>query len=300
MKLTKHGLSPWVRGTQRLSEARFELMRFIPVGTGNSLPWPSISTIQTVYPRGYGELKSCSTLVANMTGLSPWVRGTLRQRAAECLQLRFIPVGTGNSARPSNSSLKLAVYPRGYGELLSLSITAVPSFGLSPWVRGTLRLVNGGLSPWVRGTHWPTLPAHGGRRFIPVGTGNSRHPDRASRPRPVYPRGYGELKYHLADNLAGCGLSPWVRGTRPPRRVRQGLRRFIPVGTGNSTTDRPNGAPAAVYPRGYGELGKQHVNGRDRFGLSPWVRGTLHWPALLADLRRFIPVGTGNSLNVHD
>ena len=74
----------------------------------------------------------------NVSGLSPWVRGTRRiyDKAAE--QGRFIPVGAGNSLHRAGNLAFSAVYPRGCGELYYSSSIAGYGRGLSPWVRGTL------------------------------------------------------------------------------------------------------------------------------------------------------------------
>ena len=96
-------------------------LRFIPVGAGNSgaqlIPFETC----TVYPRGCGELRSIDSLFHDITGLSPWVRGTLNLRAFGAFAARFIPVGAGNSHATGANQVEVTVYPRGCGEL-SMSI----------------------------------------------------------------------------------------------------------------------------------------------------------------------------------
>ncbi len=134
-------------------------------------------------------------------GLSPWVRGTHIKRPEHLAGTRFIPVGAGNSTLRRCSAMMSPVYPRGCGELIHL-ITGLPmQYGLSPWVRGTLRL--------------PDKPT-AEDRFIPVGAGNSIQAENGHSLEPVYPRGCGEL----ADRYG----------------LKQHTERFIPVGAGNSFT----------------------------------------------------------------
>ena len=70
------GLSPWVRGTLYLGAVINGLVRFIPVGAGNSCKLQWSLMWKTVYPRGCGELSESVQCNARIYGLSPWVRGT--------------------------------------------------------------------------------------------------------------------------------------------------------------------------------------------------------------------------------
>ncbi len=155
---TVNGLSPWVRGTPGIAARAKSGTRFIPVGAGNSLTQP--------------------IKVNWLSGLSPWVRGTRRCVNCCLAKRRFIPVGAGNSMKSPENEPRIAVYPRGCGELLSVAGRITHSLGLSPWVRGTLYLTQHGLDII---------------RFIPVGAGNSILLFRLHCKRPVYPRGCGEL-----------------------------------------------------------------------------------------------------------
>ncbi len=76
--------------------------------------------------------------------------------------------------------------------------------------------------------------------------------------------------------------------------------RFIPVGTGNTGRVRWDFFYLAVHPRGHGE----HVQSLYRVitgsGSSPWARGTLINQLTQKISTRFIPVGTGNTINGGD
>ncbi len=234
---------------------------------------------------------------------------------------RFIPVGAGNSSGDGNLLMLPPVYPRGCGELFQGSQSLVFFCGLSPWVRGTLELVQCqlnasrfipvgagnssvsicmlaveyGLSPWVRGTHVFQQKQRQVDRFIPVGAGNSQlcHPQQL--PISVYPRGCGELTSQRGVTVGNCGLSPWVRGTRSAQPCQSRSTRFIPVGAGNSLTAPTTGAYQPVYPRGCGELRASASVFISSRGLSPWVRGTHFVASFRRQASRFIPVGAGNS-----
>ncbi len=134
---TTGGLSPWVRGTHYLFCPVVAHRRFIPVGAGNSISMQGIHMLDTVYPRGCGELAQTVVQRLTKTGLSPWVRGTPSSRVLSVRVLRFIPVGAGNSVCGYVKTDASAVYPRGCGELAVAKNLPKLKPGLSPWVRGT-------------------------------------------------------------------------------------------------------------------------------------------------------------------
>ena len=73
------------------------LTRFIPVDTGNTLPYFAKKPYSPVYPRGYGEHDWTTWTAVGQRGLSPWIRGTRRWGVAGAKGVRFIPVDTGNT-----------------------------------------------------------------------------------------------------------------------------------------------------------------------------------------------------------
>ena len=56
----------------------------------------------------------------------------------------------------------------------------------------------------------------------------------------------------------------------------------------------------AVHPRGHGEHSVVDLYGNMDSGSSPWARGTLTIHGLDKQVTRFIPVGTGNTLDDSD
>ena len=90
------GSSPWVRRTRQSRAHLSTKLRFISVGTENTIFGITAGISSPVHLRGYGEHSSSGTPVTNISGSSPWVRRT------------------HNSAKPNPHSS--AVHLRGYGE----------------------------------------------------------------------------------------------------------------------------------------------------------------------------------------
>ena len=88
-----------------------------------------------------------------------------------------------------------------------------------------------------------------------------------------------------------------MRGTQQIAKILKAVKRFIPVGAGNSGVFVPLPEEVAVYPRGCGELYMSLLNLAFDYGLSPWVRGTRSPSFKKSFEYRFIPVGAGNSLS---
>ena len=133
--------------------------------------------------------------------------------------MRFIPVGTGNTAFKLIVVYLATVHPRGHGEHIDGAQLVQSLIGSSPWARGTLYIVAAGFI-FVR--------------FIPVGTGNTLLDSWSWLLIPVHPRGHGEHFWLLTPSLARGGSSPWARGTHDNQFCSNSIIRFIPVGTGNT------------------------------------------------------------------
>ena len=212
--------------------------RFIPVGTGNTGNVITMVTYSSVHPRGHGEPGRFLIQLLAGIGSSPWARGTPRCRCHSHLQTRFIPVGTGNTQGRIDQHQRLSVHPRGHGEHFDIDHYAVD--------------VNGS-SPWARGTQNPDFDLQISNRFIPVGTGNTTVTLANAQMIPVHPRGHGE---HASTKLAlssEYGSSPWARGTLYLSLAVIAAFRFIPVGTGNTSSTVLRVCGASVHPRGHGE-----------------------------------------------
>ena len=92
------GLSPLARGTLKVGALQNLLIRFIPAGAGNTLPYFFIVHVHAVYPRWRGEHFLIHDGEQYLTGLSPLARGTLDDVSRPILAKRFIPAGAGNTA----------------------------------------------------------------------------------------------------------------------------------------------------------------------------------------------------------
>ena len=173
-----------------------------------------------VYPRAYGEYRIYNLLEFNYFGLSPCLRGIPDALQRELLQMRFIPVLTGNTRCFATRVTSDAVYPRAYGEYVALLSAVLSGAGLSPCLRGILLIFR--------------ISSNYGR-FIPVLTGNTHTQTRYSAdffglspclrgirtPKPdtapissVYPRAYGEYDLICPTMPNSFGLSPCLRGIR--------------------------------------------------------------------------------------
>ena len=93
----------------------------------------------------------------------------------------------------------------------------------------------------------------------------------------------------------GGGSAPWVRGTLTAIGLISIIKRFSPVGTGNTTCWSHSSQYTPVQPRGYGEHCESETEQDVDSGSAPWVRGTpVIFSTVLAGTR-FSPVGTGNT-----
>ncbi len=90
--------------------------RFIPAGAGNTAADSRAGHHRPVYPRWRGEHQLSDVSLAWRHGLSPLARGTLVDKVARQVRLRFIPAGAGNTWRPSSFKASMPVYPRWRGE----------------------------------------------------------------------------------------------------------------------------------------------------------------------------------------
>ena len=197
----------------------YQILRFIPVYTGNSEVSLITSVFITVYPCVYRELSNFFSAFYRCIGLSLCIQGTLLEFQIIILCCRFIPVYTGNSHVDILMTGVGAVYPCVYREL--------NIYWFFLWS-------NRGLSLCIQGTPFNNFSYCISTRFIPVYTGNSITAFRNLMPSAVYPCVYRELDWK--------------------KFVRTAFNRFIPVYTGNSqwVTISPWGI--SVYPCVYREL----------------------------------------------
>ncbi len=238
-------------------------MRFIPVLTGNSRHGRPVVQTPAVYPRTHGEQTGTQYQYIFAYGLSPYSRGTVLCMRYRQPVNRFIPVLTGNRAKPHRAKEIIAVYPRTHGEQFrQISILAL-TFGLSPYSRGTaVQGMNDKHRLW----------------FIPVLTGNRNCLLKVMVYISVYPRTHGEQVGFPLFPLHSAGLSPYSRGTAAQSNALPVSSRFIPVLTGNRQVDNTTNLLRMVYPRTHGEQAAIDIQ--------------------LPSIERFIPVLTGNRHNI--
>ena len=154
--------------------------------------------MRAVHPRACGERGKIELIRATDIGSSPRVRGTDQARAGVGEDGRFIPARAGNGDHTILQKKVDAVHPRACGERMSCHISATPSNGSSPRVRGTVKEV---------------LKAVGVTRFIPARAGNGDHRASMRLGSAVHPRACGERLCVLNSAMWRFGSSPRVRGT---------------------------------------------------------------------------------------
>ena len=252
------GLSPRVRGNPRPVRETRRYGRSIPAGAGE----PGISgwtvPTTTVYPRGCGGTPASRGVGRYGRGLSPRVRGNLRDPVDEDDAAGSIPAGAGEPGGVLPGVKRRGVYPRGCGG-----------------TKGHYTLTNflNGLSPRVRGNRTVFLALTTTLRSIPRGCGGTLLNPRNARKGQVYPRGCGGTGVLLMGNDGGMGLyprgcggtvgagshlgppiglSPRVRGNLTSRRSVSMMIGSIPAGAGEPYSMGRLGNRARVYPRGCG------------------------------------------------
>ncbi len=153
------------------------VLRFIPVHTGNTTIDKYSPNKSAVHPRAYGEhdQEAVDTEVSN--GSSPCIRGTRHYVCRDKQNHRFIPVHTGNTTLRVSRQAKSPVHPRAYGEHeIAINISNIER----------------GSSPCIRGTQPALHQKDHEFRFIPVHTGNTNGSSVLKLSIAVHPRAYGE------------------------------------------------------------------------------------------------------------
>ena len=113
------GLSPRVRGNP-WRRGRIEGWNgSIPAGAGEPNPTTTIAAMAKVYPRGCGGTKAKHLDSVDVLGLSPRVRGNLKDLIGTPAKLRSIPAGAGEPWGLVIAAHDGWVYPRGCGGTVS-------------------------------------------------------------------------------------------------------------------------------------------------------------------------------------
>ena len=167
-----------MRGEQPMTESPpRNAARFIPACAGNRHSMAGTGTRTAVHPRMRGEQSHFGVISPDARGSSPHARGTVKERKANFVGLRFIPACAGNSEEFARNVGRKSVHPRMRGEQRPAKPQIPPELGSSPHARGT-----------------DSRQALHRRedRFIPACAGNSpRRPPAPDRPA-VHPRMRGE------------------------------------------------------------------------------------------------------------
>ncbi len=218
------------------------------------MSWPA------VHPHARGEHQIRPSCVCSDGGSSPRPWGTRDSRAAQAVNVRFIPTPVGNTQPGPLFSWPLPVHPHARGEH-----------------RASVRRTSetGGSSPRPWGTQPPQFQRIKKLRFIPTPVGNTRLRCICTTTRPVHPHARGEhFRADLAEaQLSGSSPRPW--GTHDPQHPQARRHRFIPTPVGNTPPWSFGRPPTSVHPHARGE----HLGDLLRSGV----------------IRRFIPTPVGNT-----
>ena len=193
------------------------LLRSIPACAGGPTPHPSSRSPRRVYPRVCGGTPHVLIQRLRLSGLSPRVRGDLRQAMLAAEPLRSIPACAGGPSCSGAAGLRIPVYPRVCGG----TAASLPEKSLVD-----------GLSPRVRGDPSKTGAFLGCAGSIPACAGGPVTCICRRICSPVYPRVCGGTRTHRDAPAAISGLSPRVRGDQGPLPLRVAPRRSIPACAG--------------------------------------------------------------------
>ena len=135
----RRGLSPRVRGNRGKEPGGPGRRRSIPACAGEPSARTRWCCTGRVYPRVCGGTAYAITRQSSGSGLSPRVRGNLRDPAASVPQPGSIPACAGEPAFVAQLSDPEKVYPRVCGGTTMSFISDLVDTGLSPRVRGNPR-----------------------------------------------------------------------------------------------------------------------------------------------------------------
>ena len=150
-----------------------------------------------------------------------------------------------------------------------------------------------GLSPRVRGNPTNRTAKAIWRRSIPACAGEPAIRTTTPLSSGVYPRVCGGTRGEPLPPKGAIGLSPRVRGNRPPLAVLHFVAGSIPACAGEPPPAGRAVVSHRVYPRVCGGTGIRNRRRPARHGLSPRVRGNLLTLLLLERRQRSIPACAG-------
>ena len=272
-----------------------------------------------VYPRVCGGTPSLARFPHSVSGLSPRVRGNRPVCVSIVRRQGSIPACAGEPSTTITEASSYRVYPRVCGGTIASAKLGRRCTGLSPRVRGNLATPEEFYSsigsipacagePYeqdihidehpvyprrVRGNQVNFHPAVIARGSIPACAGEPYH-DRLKFPTiRVYPRVCGGTSSLIPKSRAILGLSPRVRGNREKEHGRSLRSGSIPACAGEPPLRTKDRTQRGVYPRVCGGTWEECFLPPNKEGLSPRVRGNLHWRGELEVLRGSIPACAG-------
>ena len=252
--------------------------RSIPACAGEPLRIRLPPLVNRVYPRVCGGTRALRRPVHPLGGLSPRVRGNLRQRRRGPRPPGSIPACAGEPPELANAPRPDTVYPRVCGGTYRAQVTLSIRRGLSPRVRGNP--AGGGYGRAVVGS----IPACAGEPPPSIACWNAS---------PVYPRVCGGTSSRKMGRRRRKGLSPRVRGNPLPPKRSSTPTGSIPACAGEPAVIAPRPQRREVYPRVCGGTSMAMGRGINQPGLSPRVRGNLAVNADGVAVQRSIPACAG-------
>ena len=279
-------------------------IRSIPARAGEPIRRGTATRQSRVYPRACGGTYRPIPPIPLRSGLSPRVRGNLRNSEHPLSYQRSIPARAGEPETQHTPAPWIAVYPRACGGTAYIGVLGIDRTGLSPRVRGNLQVAHVGLLV---------------RRSIPARAGEPEQGMPSRTTMPVYPRACGGTDERPDNPQQQYGLSPRVRGNllgwpqsylfdgsiparagEPPYATRPNPPGFrsIPARAGEPRRAHRAGRRVQVYPRACGGTVATPSPTAPRWGLSPRVRGNL-WRPLGADaFSGSIPARAGEPVRI--
>ena len=272
------GLSPRMRGNHQSTQARSYAGGSIPAHAGQPLVVDGDAEDAGVYPRACGATAMGFMLALSEKGLSPRMRGNLRQIIRRAGVRGSIPAHAGQPSIAGDIMHYYKVYPRACGATLRCShsfaiVRVYPRACGATLGRTGSDGVEGGLSPRMRGNppDYETgeltagsIPAHAGQ---PSSSASIRARFR------VYPRACGATWERASFPEQATGLSPRMRGNRRQARRAGAGRGSIPAHAGQPKSNGRCIVRPGVYPRACGATFMSSNSVLDFQGLSPRMRG---------------------------
>ena len=221
MLASSWGLSPRVRGNRKLRRKGVAPVGPIPACAGQPRSTAAASWPRRAYPRVCGATQKQTRRGVRGVGLSPRVRGN-RPSGFNIISITGpIPACAGQPSCATSSPLKAGAYPRVCGATDPEAAGAVDCLGLSPRVRGNLRLL------LLQALWLGPIPACAGQPlFLCASLGLSR----------AYPRVCGATSSSPTAIWKVKGLSPRVRGNLLARPHRCAMLGPIPACAGQPAT----------------------------------------------------------------